>query len=504
MSGNQDGNENTLAITIAAVASAAILCSGAVAYRFCYRTKDGALGALDSSEPEFQEAEMNVSGVTMEGDTQEVPLTKILTPAETWRKANLFFPGWVGFFPHVTRDIGTHEGIRYALHRKLGAKLSELCSTYDKDRSEVARVEQLMHRENGADLCIALGMDEGLVRLRFEVIHNFETALGLKIPTGKTHVLDSIQHLIDTLHVHNPFGGVSDMTGNIIDQYRGKDWLSYLGVDWPKTEIVEKVEFIEHVVKHAVDIRNDFYVHGTTARDLMCIFEDNGMLEKSQSTHKMPHDFGDGFYCFENEIRWALSFAVGRCWPVGIDENKLPIIISCNPGVVLFPKPMHALIRNHRFEVGPNQKDFDEKALKGMLVNDADFTEFVEAREKWKNNRELRYWKDFVKLSLCYQEVPAQTWRDKVVYGLMHDCREGKKPVGLRAPIPDVDGFIQFCFRNPKYLGTDRLFIEFNMDWSNWITLTPTTPMEPKSEDPLSGQNMAKQAQEDITKEFLE
>ena len=123
MSANQDGNENTLAITIAAVASATVLCSAAAAaYRFCYTTKDGVLGALDSSEPEFQEAETNVSGVTVTGDNQEDPMTEILTPAETWRKANLFFPGLVGFFPHVTRDIGTHEGIRYALHRKVGAK----------------------------------------------------------------------------------------------------------------------------------------------------------------------------------------------------------------------------------------------------------------------------------------------------------------------------------------------------------------------------------------------
>ena len=254
------------------------------------------------------------------------------------------------------------------------------------------------------------------------------------------------------------------MTGNIIDPYRGKDWLSYLGVDWPKTGIVDKVEFIEHVVKHAVHIRNDFYVHGTTGRDLKCIFSDNGKMNKSHAADKMPHDFRDGFYCFKNKIPWALSFAVGSCWPVDFDDNKLPVIISCNPAVVLFPKPMHALISNHLFEVGPNQKDIDEKDLKGMLVKDADFTVVTEARERWKNNRELRYWKDFVKLSLCYQMVPAQTWGGKVVYGLMHDCREGKKPVGLKAPIPDVVGFIQFCFRNPNYLGTARLFIEFNMD----------------------------------------
>ena len=405
--------------------------------------------------------------------------SRILTPAETCRKANLFFPGFVDFCDKFEFTRDTHEGIRWALHRKLSITLHKLCSKNDKNEAELAGVEELMKQENAVELCIALGMDGDLVRLRFLVVRNFEEALD--IPTGKTHIIHSIQHLIDTIHVDNPFGGASDRTGKIVKNFRGKKWLSYLGVDWTKDQLVENVKHVEHVIEHS-DIKKGFYVHGLTGRDLECVYLAGGKVPPSHSTETIPHDFGDGVYCFKEQIRWALSFAVSRCWPVHIIEGQGPVITSCNPAIILFPKPVHAIIKQNLFEVGKKQRVMGKKAFKKHLLPQVEegaknYEEFMEAREKWKNDKELRYWKDFVKLSLCYQQVPNQINTNTVVCGLMHDCREGMKPSGVKAPVPDPNGWIQYCFRNGIILGVDRLFIEFNMDWTEWVTLESITDM---------------------------
>jgi len=486
---SEDSGRNVLVFTLVPAFAFLALFAVWLGYRRCHHHAavpgdlpgESQLGDVDRGEIELKTTARTTSSndTNLAETTSTDHETRILTPAETCRKANFFFPGFVEWCKKYEspRYSQTHEGIRLALHHKLSNSLHKLCSKTDKNEKELAQAEELMKVENAEELCIALGMDEDLVRLRFRVVHNLGKALD--IPTGKTHILHSIQHLVDTIHVNNPFGGESDMTANIIDNYKGKKWLSYLGVNWKKDQLVATVERVEHVIKRS-DIKEGYYVHGTVGSDMVRIFNEEGYIQPSHSTKGLPHDFGDGVYCFKDEIRWALSFAVGRCWPVDFVEGQGARIRSCNPAIVLFPKPMHSFIKNHRFEVGPKQNEMSDDMLRELLPDDEQYDEFTNAREQWKNkNKELRYWKDFVKLSLCYQELPSQINSTiAVVYGLMHDCREGMKPTGNKAPVPDRDGWIQHCFRKSVVLGKSRLFIEFNMDWNEWLSLESITRKE--------------------------
>ena len=489
---SEDSGRNLLVITLVpALAFGALLMAvGWWGYRHCHPEpvpddlpggeRPGVFSSEDATQPaDDKRGEIELKTITRTTSSNDTNLaettsteheTRILTPAETCRKADLFFPGFVEYCEKYEppRYSQTHEGIRLALHHKLSNSLHELCSMTGKNEAEVAQVEQLMKHENAEALCITLGMAEGLVRLRFEVVRNLQKALD--IPIGKTDILHSIEHLIDTIHVHNPFGEKSDMTGNIIDNYKEEKWLSYLGVNWKKNELIATVERVEDVIEHS-DIKRGYYVNGTIGSYLDIIVKNGGKVDPSRSTDTMPHDFGDGVYCFQEQIRWALTFAIDRCWPVDYDELQGgPIIRSCNPAIVLFPKPMHSVIKNHCFEVGPKQKRMSDAMLRKLLLDDEKYNEFLNARKKWKNDRQHSYWKDFVKLSLCYQKLPHFSRIVYVVYGLMHDSREGKKPTGNRAPVPDPDGWIQHCFRESDALGKSRLFIEFNTDWNEWFS----------------------------------
>jgi hypothetical protein len=38
----------------------------------------------------------------------------------------------------------------------------------------------------------------------------------------------------------------------------------------------------------------------------------------------------------------------------------------------------------------------------------------------------------------------------------------------LKEPEIDKDEWVQYCIRSPFNLGKDRLFIELNVDWTEW------------------------------------
>jgi len=412
----------------------------------------------------------------------------ILTPDETWRKANFFFPGLLKGVTlrtvegkHMRRRYSRCTSLNAAIHTELiqnmNRKLGELGSNIDNDQERRVEFERLMNHENAAELCIALGMNEAVVRLRFKLIRNFAT--DLDIPVGKTHILHSIQHLIDTIYASNPFGEDCDIdTNEICSHYRGKSWLSYLGVHWTPGEIVEPVERVEQILD--LHIQNDFYAHGTTGWGLDALLD--GDLVPSVSTKKLGHDFGTGFYCFKNEIRCALSFAVDRCWPVAEDPDNegIAIVKNTNPALVLFPKPNQADINKYSFEVDRNSKkplnEKDLKTLKPKFHSETAYTEFIDARKKWEGDKTLGYWKDYVKLSLCYHIDLTAGQGHRVVYGLMHNSDEGKRPLRTKVPVPDKDGWVQYCFKEefahellkPDY---QMVFVEFCVEWSDWFKL---------------------------------
>jgi hypothetical protein len=148
---------------------------------------------------------------------------------------------------------------------------------------------------------------------------------------SKTPTLVSIQHLIRRIGVNNHFGEQADMDGLIREDYKGKTWLSYLGVQVKKGKVAEALKSVTDQLDHFK--YDDSYMHGTNATALLGIEQDNGRL--AISTISERHDFGAGFYCFKGELKWALSFAIDRSWPIFEEES----FSKHNPAVIIFPKP---------------------------------------------------------------------------------------------------------------------------------------------------------------------
>jgi len=78
------------------------------------------------------------------------------------------------------------------------------------------------------------------------------------------------------------------------------------------------------------------FMHGTTGSVLQNIF-DTGIVNPPDTAY-IGHDFGPGIYCFKDNLRWVLSFALDRCWPHPPDPDDLEgYVHGDNPSIVLFP-----------------------------------------------------------------------------------------------------------------------------------------------------------------------
>ena len=404
--------------------------------------------------------------------------SRLLDSEETWRRAKFFFPGLLN--NTTLKDVeAKYMRRRFAKPNSLIAAIQvELKENLDdkiRDLKKKAVWEYLNKKENAANFCIAVGMNDAAVHLRFELIENLEKEL--PFPTRIMHILHSIQHLINTIHVNNPFGHEGDIDGQVrAFGYRGKNWLSYLGVRWPKSQIVETVGEVQAKIEECVPSRNGFFVHGTSGTGLEKIMIDDGEFILSGDS-SLSHDFGPGFYCFKDKIPWALSFAVDRCWPVQRhpENENVAIIKSSNPSIVVFPKPDHTIFSNERdVALEIRGKPMDDKALEQLqklrsMAGTRTYDEFVDCRKQWKNDKDLGYWKDFVKLSLIYKVIPPAAKGYVVYYGPMHSDVEQDKPTGDKIPVVHEPELTQYCFRNIDPLGTELIFLEFDVDWNEWV-----------------------------------
>lgn len=490
-----------------ALIATVVVCVLLVAVVFAYAHRRGIVTTLSNDHSEKEETELVEEGLgsseivttTSSGRALHVASTgattisnssaresPFLDPEKTWSKAEFFFPGLVEGTNLVSverkwcrRKKGldnANAAIRAELIEKLHQKVRDLSRPMD-DKAVQAKWEYLNKKEHAAELCVALGMDSKVVNIRFQLIENLELVFP-SLKTHKTPILHSIHHLINTLHVvNNPFGEDKDMDEKIHENYRGKEWLSYLGVQWGTPPgFIEKVEKVQSIMNERFVFKNGFFVHGTAANILKAIEKEDGRLLLSGKSDSDKHDFGPGFYCFKNEYLLALSFAVDRCWPtISEDKDGTPIVASCNPSIILFPEHDHTIFsannKNKSKKIcGPPIK---QEELKDLVMEDKrDEVEFEKCRTKWKDDKELGYWKDFVKLQLAYGPpvMPSSAQGYSVFYGRMHSCdHENLRPTGDRVPFVDENGWEQYCFRATKHLGTKQIFIEFNLDWNQFL-----------------------------------
>jgi hypothetical protein len=374
---------------------------------------------------------------------------------ETWSRAEYLFPGLA---EQMHRGSDPRQSVESHVWDLVSTRLYEL-------RQDEENFARLMEPGNEIELCNSLGMNETVAKKRYEVVRNLQAEFGFE---RKTSMLTSILHLLHRIDVNNPYGEKQDIGGAINARYRDKDWLSYLGISVRKANLGADLLCLDELLE--AEKYTNCYVHGTTATALEKITEDDGFVNESvydySSGKGAKHDFGGGVYCFKGDFRKALSFAIDRCWPI-FDQETGRFRNLHNPAVILFPKPLLERTSSHRkaiYHVG-TKKPFSDRHLKREL-NESHYKNFIDKRKTWGVND--IHWKEFVKLARYHGRVPE---RKRVFYGLLHACDRTENTDRCEEPKVDRDRWEQHCIRNPRDLGLDRLFIEFDVDWNEWIEL---------------------------------
>lgn len=334
------------------------------------------------------------------------------------------------------------QALKQHLHRYVQLKL---------DKLEEKKRLGLMERRNASDLCISIGMSQYLVERKFQAVAAIESSLGYQ---GKLPILQSVYHLINTIDTDSPFGSTCD---GIETNYKGKEWLMYLGVPLQPLQLDDLDESIK-LIQQTIQNYDGCFMHGSTASTLQEIYSDDGNL-KISGENTGNHDFGDGLYCFRGHFRAALSFAVDRSWPlqygdeVGRDNaaNAAVIIFPDGPsGVDGFLNTSDHVLTDNQLRTEMGARRFNQLATKMDGWDASDIN-----------------WKRFVKVArsrlLPFLNYPAY-------FGILHNCDTVAETDKCSEPVPDRDRWTQYCFRRPDAtLGDRRLFVELFIDWDKWI-----------------------------------
>jgi hypothetical protein len=176
----------------------------------------------------------------------------------------------------------------------------------------------------------------------------------------------------------------------------------------------------------------------------------------------MPHDFGQGIYCFKGDIHRALSFAMDRSWPWFEDkeDGTSACVGKDNPAIVLFLDPVDS---SDIFQVDttPMTDEYLRQFMSADLIR-----KLRMKQEGWIRDGDWNYWKLFVKAARYYKSVPE---KPRVFHGALHDCNDTNATDQCKEPKLDTDFWKQFCFEFRHDLGSNFLFIEFKMDRDSFL-----------------------------------
>lgn len=218
--GKDDGNNSVWIILLVI-----LLCISVCALLVCKHRHVHAAHATEHQEKEdavLDEVELGFLTLvaTDSGERQDIPSrkTRLLDREETWSNAEFWFPGLLdgssSWDAETLCMTGKHPqckhynvAIQAYVHAELDLKIFKL--------SKTKKWESVNEAQNAAAFCIAVGMNPAAVKLRFQLIEKLEKELDL--PRHKLHILHFIKHVIDTVHVNNPFGDDNDIDGKIHD-----------------------------------------------------------------------------------------------------------------------------------------------------------------------------------------------------------------------------------------------------------------------------------------------
>jgi hypothetical protein len=346
-----------------------------------------------------------------------------------FNKACSIFPGLM-----KGTKLEEYESKTQALKKHLWRNIDQRVDSVDPS---------LLESKNASGLCVALGMDEHMVEQRFKAIANFGQELGITM--GKTPIVESIFLLIDYLEVKNPLGAVSN---KIEHSFRGNDNHSNICVRMERGRLSDSIDLVKGALA-AEEGFNNLFMHGTKAAVPKCLVESGIKISGSGGGR---HDFGNGLYCFRNDLCAALSFGVDRSFS------------GENPVVIAFLEPLESLNI-----VDLNTYSYRERRWKTLFRKNKLLQKYddflLRRRETWSSDN--LSWKTFV--SACRFYAVRFLVSEKTVFmGWLHKCMTTRNTNMGEEPEIDDDGWVQYCFTAPAVAGEKMLFIEFVFDYKQW------------------------------------
>ena len=345
-------------------------------------------------------------------------------------------------------------------------QVMDFCRERTTERWEELSPEEkhrLMKKENEVELCVKLGMSENYATLRCKIVNKILQELGVP---GKMSMLESIDCLIDTLDLDNPFGDqVSEEVRN------ATDWLTYKAFSFRpgnlSQDFQEAADFLEQTRGENSDT-GTYYIHGTVGAVLKEVFDDGGKINIStKDGPRGPHDLGDGLYTFLQLLQ-AISFAVNRAWGFLEEEDSK----RDNPAVIVFPDVDEHAEKFHMELIDVNEHRIrNEDQLKESLTP-TQYKEFASNRNRWAQHQDtapISKWMECVALCRKYKFQPRKL---HIYHGLLHDCESTSGTNMGFDPVADVDQWKQFCIQAEDSIGSfghRKFFLEFQLDWDQWV-----------------------------------
>mmetsp|Transcript_30445 Transcript_30445/g.73965 ORF Transcript_30445/g.73965 Transcript_30445/m.73965 type:complete len:478 (-) Transcript_30445:456-1889(-) len=434
--------------------------------------KDDDDASVEDVEDRLRAVVLNTSSTLHYTSVQRSPNSPFLSEEKKWQRAKYIFPGILK--AELKYRSNPKQSVEDLVWEMIFNRFREMCKTNNSDNLD----DLVSNPFRGVELCIELGINKIVVEKRFEVINNLRKELKVDCITS---TLIQIRHLAYTFGTVNSYGDKDhinagndrDTPATIIPYYRGKKWQSYMGICLRPGYTRQALKIMEDEI--ANNALTNCYVHGTNGKALQGIHDKDGTIAPSLNSPfagGIRHDFGSGIYATEGKYNKALCWGIDSCWPIYNTESKSfdsydpACPMGHNPAIVVFTKP----VQFNRTEKDKWVLDVHSRPpfTDDQLSRRGWFEEYSKKRESYKKNPKYDFnWKCFVKLARAYNKTPSEPL---VFHGRLHHPFKTKSTDDCNAPIMDSDeGFIQYCFKESDDLGTDRLFIEFNVNWNEWL-----------------------------------
>ena len=177
----------TLRYVAPVVAASAFICILLAYFYYCEKKLD-----RSAEESDFHE-EIGSHLAKTKNNTDTSANGPFLSGAEKWERAKIIFPGII----HPDSKYNGTSPDR-SVEDQIWGYIEDKYKALWRDES-LETMEDLMTPERGAELCIKLGINEMVVRKRFDAISNLRSELGI---SSMTSTIIQVRHLVYKFESH--------------------------------------------------------------------------------------------------------------------------------------------------------------------------------------------------------------------------------------------------------------------------------------------------------------